>query len=425
VASEAEDGKVLLEFWSTDEQPERVAAYEAVAQRFMQAHPNVELRIIPKDEATISTELEAAAQENRLPALVRVGVERLAGLSQAGLLDEQAATSVLRAINLDDFRAGPLEMVTNLESQLQWAIPYDGWLQAIWYRKDLFDANSLPAPATWDQINQACDTLAASPDLHYALALPSDPTQNYGHQVFEQIALSNQAWPLAPSGEVTFNTPEMIEALRFYTALQRCSAPAPISVQQAADHYLRGEVAMLFYSTYIMDDLVEGAPREGGAVVMPSLPDLAQRTSFAAGMVGPRASTAYGQVVALAILQGADPLAKEAAQFFLTDGYVDVLATAPLGKVPTRQSVANRWTELSPIFANYSPATLGHIANGFDSLHRWALRGEYSNAQRAVISEIESRLLIPQAIDKILRGELTPESAAEWLQTETETLVGE
>lgn len=182
---------------------------------------------------------------------------------------------------------------------------------------------------------------------------------------------------------------------------------------------------MLFYSTYIMDDLVEGAERADGSVVKPSLEDLAQRTSFASGMVGPNGSAVYGQIEALALLQGADPLAKEVAKFFLTDGYVDILATAPLGKVPVRQSIVQRWTELSPIFANYSPATLGHIANGFDIIHRWVLRGDYSNAQRAVVSEIENRLLIPQAIDNILRSQMTPESAAAWLQEQTQALVAE
>jgi ABC-type glycerol-3-phosphate transport system substrate-binding protein len=146
-------------------------------------------------------------------------------------------------------------------------------------------------------------------------------------------------------------------------------------------------------------------------------------------MVGPSGSAAYGQVVALAILTGDDPTvterAKEVTRFFLTDGYVDILATAPLGKIPVRLSIAERWTELSPLFANYSPATLGHIANGIDTIHRWVLRPDYSNAQRAVVSEIESRLLIPQAIDNILRGQMTPESAAVWLQQEVEALVVE
>lgn len=421
----------VVEFWTTDQEPARLAAYEAVAQRFMAANPTVDLHIVAKDEATITTELLAAATENRQPALVRIGVERLPALAVAGLLDEQAASAVIRTVGIDDFRAGPLEMVTNLESQQQWAIPFDGWIQAMWYRKDFFDAAGLSAPATWEQINAACDALVATGDVTYALALPSDPTQNYAHQVFEQIAISNQAWPLTPTGEAAFATPEMVEALRFYIDLQRCAAPAPLSVTQAANHYLRGEVAMLFYSTYIMDDLVEGAVRADGSSVMPSLDDLAKRTSFASGMVGPSGSASYGQVVALALLQGTDSqvtdaskdAAKEVARFFLTDGYIDILATAPLGKIPTRQSVAERWTELSPVFANYSPATLGHIVNGYDTIHRWVLRGEYSNAQRAVISQLETRLLISQAIDQILRGEMTPESAAEWLQAETQAML--
>ena len=415
----------IIEFWTTDQQPERIAAYTAVAERFMAANPQVELRIVAHDEATITADLLAAAQENRLPSLVRLGVERLPGLAVENLLDEQAASAVIRTIGIDDFRAGPLEMVTNLESQQQWAIPFDGWIQAMWYRRDFFEAQALAAPATWEQINAACDALASTPDVSFALALPSDPTQNYAHQVFEQIAMSNGASPLAVDGTVTFTTPEMIESLRFYQELQRCSAPAPLSVEQSANAYLRSEVAMLFYSTYIMDDLVEGAQRADGSVVEPSVADLAQRTSFASGMVGPRSSASYGQVVALAILSGADPMAQDVAKFFLTDGYVEILATAPLGKIPVRHSIAQRWTELSPVFANYSPATLGHIANGFDTIQRWVLAGGYSNAQRAILSEIESRLLIPQAIDKVVRGELTPESAAEWLQAETQALVDE
>jgi ABC-type glycerol-3-phosphate transport system substrate-binding protein len=173
--------------------------------------------------------------------------------------------------------------------------------------------------------------------------------------------------------------------------------------------------------------LVEGAQRANGATVAPSLPDLAKRTAFAAGMAGPGGAASYGQVVALAIMKESDAatteIAKAIAQYYLNEGYVEILATAPLGKVPVRQSVAQRWTTLSPLFANYSDATLGHIANGFDTVHRWVLRAEYSNSQRAVISEIESRLLIPQAIDKILSGGETPEEAAAWLQAQTEALV--
>lgn len=422
-----ESGATIVEFWTFDHLPERIGVYEAVAARFMAANPGVEIRMVPKDEATIYPELIEAANVGQMPDLVMLGVERLPGLASAGWVDEQAASAVIRSIGIDDFRAGSLEMVTNLESQQQWAIPFSGWLQAIWYRKDVFDAQGLSAPSTWDQINAACDALTQagtqSNGVTYAIALPSAPDQNYGHQVFEQIAISNQAWPLALSGEVTFNTPEMIDALRFFANLQRCSAPGPLSAEQAADYYLNGEAAMIFYSTYFIDDMVLGGQRPGGRVVQPNPTDLAQRTSFASGMVGPKGSSTYGQMVALAITQGADSAARDVARFFSTDGYLEILGISPMGKIPQRHSMATKWTELSPVFANYSAATLGHIANGFDNSHRWVLRGGYTNNQRAVISDIESQLLIPQALDKILKGEFTPESAAEWLQAQTQTLI--
>ncbi len=59
------------------------------------------------------------------------------------------------------------------------------------------------------------------------MTLGTDPGQNYGHQIFEQVAISNNAWPFDDDGNVTMNTPEMIEALEFYTSLQdpaRCPA---------------------------------------------------------------------------------------------------------------------------------------------------------------------------------------------------------
>jgi hypothetical protein len=128
----------------------------------------------------------------------------------------------------------------------------------------------------------------------------------------------------------------------------------------------------------------------------------------------------------LGITTGADPAAQDVVEFFLTDGYLDVIALAPLGKVPVLESAVDQWTDLSPIFDHYSPATLGHIANSYDSMQRWLFRPEYGNLQRGVIGEIEGRLLIPQVIDNIaVEGTMTPESGAQWLQEQVENILAE
>ena len=75
-----------------------------------------------------------------------------------------------------------------------------------------------------------------------------------------------------------------------------------------------------------------------------------------------------------------------------------------------------------PVFDHYSPQTLGHIANGFDTMQRWLFKPEYTLAQRAAIADMEALLLVPQAINNIVSGEMTPETAAAWLQTRSRPL---
>jgi len=421
-----EEEEVIIEFWTTDNEPARLDVYEAIAEQYMAEHPNVDLRIVAIEEAGISQRIATALAANRVPDIIRMGVERVATLAADGILDEDAAEAVINDIGVDDFRESPLQMVMNPTTGKYAAIPYDGWVQAIWYRSDIFEEAGLEAPVTWDAINAACDALPGTGNLLYGLTLGTDPAQNYGHQVFEQVAMSNNAWPFDADGNVTFDTPEMIEALRFYTELQRCAMPGPQYWRGARESYELDQSGMMFYSTYIMDDLVEGSGLEEGGNVEIPVEDLALKTGFAPQMEGEGGSASYGQLVTLAVMQGADPEAQDVIKYFLTEGYQDVLELAPFGKVPVLKSAVDGWKDLSPFFANYSSETLDQIANGYDTMGRWLFRPDYDATQRAVIGDIEGRLLIPQAISNIaLEGTMTPETAAVWLQEQVEALVAE
>ena len=280
--------------------------------------------------------------------------------------------------------------------------------------------------SAWDDINAACDALPGTGNMLYALTLATDPGQNYPHQVFEQVAISNNAWPFDEDGNVTMNTPEMVEALAFYTDLQRCAMPGPQYWRGARESYELDQSGMLFYSTYIMDDLVEGSGMEDGGQVQIDVEGLALKTGFAPEMAGPNGSASYGQLVTLGIPKGSDPVAQDVVQYFLTDGYMDVLALAPFGKVPVLKSAVDGWSELDPFFEYYSDDTMSQIANGFESMQRWLFRPDYDATQRAVVGDIEARLLIPQAISNVaIEGIMTPEQAAEWLQEQVEALVVE
>lgn len=415
--------KTIVEFWSTDNEEERINKYEEVAARFMAEHPEIEVRIVAIEEAGVSQRIATALAANRLPDIVRMGVERVAAFAADEILDEDAAESVIASIGEDDFRTGPLQMVTDPATGKRAAVPFDGWIQALWYREDVFGDLGLNPPVSWDDINTACDQLPGAGNLIYALTLATDPGQNYPHQVFEQVAMSNNAWPFDSQGNVTMNTPEMIEALRFYTELQRCALPGPQYWRGARESYELDQSGMLFYSTYIMDDLVEGSGMEGGGNVQIAVDELAQKTGFASEMTGPNGAASYGQLVTLGIMKGASPEAQMVVEYFLTDGYIDVLSLAPFGKVPVTKSAVDGWKELSPFFQYYSEETLDQIANGYETMQRWLFRPDYDAAQRAVVGDIEATLLISQALSNIaLEGTMTPETAAQWLQEQVEAL---
>jgi multiple sugar transport system substrate-binding protein len=417
--------KTVVEFWTTDNEEDRVDVYEAIAERYMAENPDVEVRIVPIEEGGISQRIATAQAANRLPDIVRMGIERVSSFAADGILDVEAAQATIAAIGEDDFRAGPLAMVTDPTTGNYAAVPFDGWIQAIWYREDVFSEAGLDAPISWDDINAACDALPGTGNLLYAITIGTDTGWNYGHQVFEQIAISNDAWPFDEAGNVTMDTPEMIEALRFNAELQRCALPGPQYWRGARESYELDQSGMLFYSTYIMDDLVDGSGLEGGGNVEIAVENLAGKTGFASVMEGPSGNTAsYGQLVTLGIMQGADPVAQDVVKYFLTgDNYLDVLALAPFGKVPVLESAVEGWSVLDPYFENYSDETLAQIANGFEGMQRWLFRPDYDAAQRAVIGDIEGRLLIPTVLSNIaLEGTMTPESAATFLQTEVEKL---
>ena len=419
--------KTVVEFWTTDNEEARVNVYEEVAQRYMDAHPDVEIRIVPIEEAGVSQRISTAVAANRLPDIVRMGVERVAAFAADGLLDEDATVATIDAIGKDDFRAGLLPMVTDPATSKYAAVPFDGWIQALWYRQDVFDQIGLNPPVKWDDIKTACEQLPGNDNLLYGITIGTDPGQNYGHQVFEQVAISNNAWPFDENGNVTMNTPEMIAALDFYTSLQSCALPGPQYWRGGREAYEYGQSGMLFYSTYIMDDLVDGSGLDSGGNVQLAYPDLAARTGFAPSMEGPNGAATYGQLVTLALMKDADPVAQDVIKFFMTDqNYQDILALAPFGKVPVLESAVDGWKSSSDYFSNYPPATLDAIAAGYNTMQRWLFRPDYDATERAVVGDIEGRLLIPQVLSNIaIEGTMTPETGAAFLQTQVEQLLAD
>ena len=126
-------------------------------------------------------------------------------------------------------------------------------MQGIWYRTDWFEEAGLAPPSTWETIEKAAEHFYDINNNQYGI-LVGTTEENYMEQCFTQIAISNNARIFDKNGNIVFNSPEMREAVEYYTNLAKFNPPGP-QTWRARDYYLQGKMAMFFYSTYIMDDL--------------------------------------------------------------------------------------------------------------------------------------------------------------------------
>ncbi len=90
--------KTVIDFWSTDTEAPRVELYEELIARYMAENPDVEVRLLPIQEAEVSQRISTAQGANRLPDIIRMGIERVAAFSAEGILDQDAAQAVIAAL---------------------------------------------------------------------------------------------------------------------------------------------------------------------------------------------------------------------------------------------------------------------------------------------------------------------------------------
>jgi multiple sugar transport system substrate-binding protein len=132
-----------------------------------------------------------------------------------------------------------------------YALPYVGNSQLFFYRKDLFEKNSLKAPATWN------DVLAAAKTIQEKENAGANGGQVYGYVMRAEQGNAAVAdfmpifWAFGgemfdASGKPTVNSPEGIAALELMLELGKYSPPGYVSfnASDVGAHLLQGTAAM-------------------------------------------------------------------------------------------------------------------------------------------------------------------------------------
>ncbi len=126
-----------IRFWTTEEQPDRLAKQQEMAADF-KAQTGINVEVIPVTESELGTRATAAYAAGDLPDVIYHPLQYALPWAEAGILDPEAATEVVDALGRDTFAPGALSMAGVGDGEVA-SVPVDGWTQMVIYRKDLFD----------------------------------------------------------------------------------------------------------------------------------------------------------------------------------------------------------------------------------------------------------------------------------------------
>ena len=185
-----------IRFWTTEEQPERLAKQEEMAAAFREKTGHT-VEVIPVSESDLGTRATAAFAAGDLPDVIYHTLQYVLPWAEDGILDAEANDEIVEELGRDTFAPGAIAMA-DFEGIVA-AVPVDGWTQMLIYRKDMFDEAGLAAPDTYENVQAALEALHNPPEM-YGFVAATKVDENFMSQVLEHVFLANGASPVGAEG---------------------------------------------------------------------------------------------------------------------------------------------------------------------------------------------------------------------------------
>ena len=405
-----------IRFWTTEEQPERLAKQQEMAEAFAAATGN-NVEVIPVTESDLGTRATAAFAAGDLPDVIYHTLQYALPWAEAGILDTEAATEVIEELGAATFAPGAIAMAAYQGDTA--SVPVDGWTQMVVYRKDLFDANGLEAPNSYANVLAAIEALHNPPEM-YGFVAATKVDENFMSQVLEHVFLANGVSPVGADGFKPLEEGPTTEVLDFYKAIAKASPPGELYWKQSRELYFAGQAAMIIWSPFILDELA--GLRDSAPPTInddPTTNALAAMTGVVTNFAGPSNpdGAAWGDVRYFGITSDADTdTAMEFVKFSMDEGYTQTLSIAPEGKFPVRRGTADEpskfteaWSMLpvgvdrkAPLSELYAKEMIDEIVGGLEVAQRWGVaEGQLSLASKMINSQAINRIVRQYIDDEI------------------------
>ncbi|PGL67454.1 sugar ABC transporter substrate-binding protein [Bacillus sp. AFS055030] len=391
-----ENGKVTIEFMHSSVEQERLAVITDLISKFEKANPTIKVKQVPVEEDAYNTKVVTLASSGKLPAVIEVGQDYAKVMDKDELIDKDAVKSIISKVGEDKYYEGALKLLKTEDGKNYTGVPISGWVQGIWYNKQLLADKGFAEPNNWDDVLKIAKAFTNSGNKKYGIAIPT-VEGGFSEQAFSQFALSNNANMFDSKGDLTLNTPEMKEALNYYKELSKYTMPGSNDVTEVKDAFMNGSAPMAVYSTYILPSVYEEGKTNNIGFVIPN----------------EKTKAVYGTVSAYTISSGLEDDQKAAAEKLVEfmakpENNTKLVLMSPGGSQPVNKEVTESKEYKENEVVNSFGELSTEIASAFENIQVFGL---VDNKNFLKMGDVTSSGAVAKLINEVTVGGKSVNSA--------------
>lgn len=420
--------KVEIKFLSQEEDPDSIRAYKELVEKFEKENPNIKIRYMITGVGEIIVKVATAVPAGALDMFQPHPTMALE-LAKRGLL-----------LPLDDVaekfggeQAFPPLSVMKVNGKT-YGLPFSGGARTLWYRRDLFGKYGIMAPETWEELVTAVKKLSLDTDGDgkkdlYGIAIPAGrnpATLTW----FQHFLCQGGSQMFNEKLEVVFDNPYSVETMKFYTELVKNAPPGAINYSwfEPLEIFLSGKSAVTCRGGRVFGKLYR------------DVPDLIGKVDTLQFLKGRMRSIITDHSIYSAAANSKHPeTTKKWIEFLLKgENNLKVLLTVPGHLYPTTPEQEKEFFESgNPII---EVGDFAHIMwKNFAAARKYGQSKMlntggidmenceivYTGVMNTYLGAIEAKNIIPEAVQRVLLGESTPNEAVEWATEKIKEVVAE
>jgi multiple sugar transport system substrate-binding protein len=329
-APKAETGARTLTFFTTEADPSQLEILAKIIDEYHAQHPEVFIDVVTGTPAT---------RADRIRSLLAAGADAGIFEIEAAFTRDWAEAGYL--LPLDDIFqkiGGDGQYTPGSYYKLGdtvYALPYATSVYGLWYRKDLLDDAGLKPPTNYDEVLAAAQKLTDPTKGIYGISIPG--ATNASVNLFATLLWQNCGDFFSPTGELTFDQPEALEAVKRWVELAKYAPPGfeNYSWNDQVTAFVTGNAAMSVYAGRLGIRMTEQAPQ------MEDISDIT-RLPWSYTQGGPYVTYGSWSRFAISAKSAYPETAKDFLTFLLTgDRLARYDATVIGHMVPPTKDVAN------------------------------------------------------------------------------------